>query len=139
MRLATPRHRIAELLAYRELVVNLAARDLKLKYKRSSLGIAWSLLNPLFMMAIYTAVFSVFLKAVQAPNYWALVLGGLLAWLFFANSVGSATVSFIGGSNLISKVYFPIESLPIASVLSNFVNFAISVAVLLVVLAVARL
>jgi ABC-type polysaccharide/polyol phosphate export permease len=126
-------------MAYRELVFNLTARDVKLKYKRSSLGVAWSLLYPLFMMAIYTAIFSVFLRAVSVPNYWALVLSGLLVWLFFANAVGSATTSFVHGSNLISKVYFPVETLPIASVLANFVNFLISIAVLVPVLALVRL
>jgi lipopolysaccharide transport system permease protein len=132
-------YRLRELWTYRELIVNLTQRDLRLKYKRSSLGVAWSLLNPLLMMAIYTAVFSVFLRAVKSPHYWALVLGGLLAWLFFANAIGGATTSFAHGGNLISKVYFPIEALPIAGVLANFVNFVISMAVLLIVLLVARL
>jgi ABC-type polysaccharide/polyol phosphate export permease len=132
-------HRIRELWAYRELVSNLTIRDLRLKYKRSSLGVAWSLLNPLIMMAIYTAVFSVFLRVVNSPHYWALVLGGLLSWLFFANALGSATVAFAQSANLISKVYFPIEALPVASVLANFVNFAISLVVFLVVIVIARL
>ena len=132
-------HRIRELWAYRELVSNLTIRDLRLKYKRSSLGVAWSLLNPLIMMAIYTAVFSVFLRVVNSPHYWALVLGGLLSWLFFANALGSATVAFAQSANLISKVYFPIEALPVASVLANFVNFAISLLVFLVVIVIARL
>jgi lipopolysaccharide transport system permease protein len=132
-------HRIRELWAYRELVSNLTIRDLRLKYKRSSLGVAWSLLNPLIMMAIYTAVFSVFLRVVNSPHYWALVLGGLLSWLFFANALGSATVAFAQSANLISKVYFPIEALPVASVLANFVNFAISLVVFLIVLVFARL
>jgi lipopolysaccharide transport system permease protein len=131
--------RIRELWRYRELVSNLTVRDLKLKYKRSTLGVAWSLLNPLLMMAIYTAVFNVFLRAVRTPNYWALVLVGLLAWLFFANALGSATVSFVQGSNLINKVYFPVEALPIASVLASFVNFLISLVVLLVVLLGVRM
>lgn len=133
------RRRVAELMAYRELVFNLTARDVKLKYKRSSLGIAWSLLNPLIMMAIYTAIFSLFLRVVSVPNYWALVLGGLLIWLFFANAIGSSTTSFVHSSNLISKVYFPVETLPIASVLANFTNLLISLAVLIPVLAVLRL
>lgn len=125
--------RLRELLAYRELVANLTVRDLKLKYKRSSLGLAWSLLNPLFMMAIYTAVFSRILRF-NVPNYWALILAGLLAWVFFANAVGSATTSFVHSANLISKVYFPIEALPIASVAAQFVNFLISLVILVLVL-----
>jgi lipopolysaccharide transport system permease protein len=131
--------RIRELWSYRELVYNLTVRDLRLKYKRSSLGIAWSLLNPLIMMAIYTAVFSTLLRVVSGKNYWVLVLGGLLAWLFFANAIGSATLAFAQSGNLISKVYFPIEALPVASVLANFVNFVISLAVFLVILVVGRL
>jgi len=130
---------LGELVAYRELVTNLALRDLKLKYKRSSLGVAWSLLNPVFMMIVYTLVFSTFLKVVKVPNYWALVLVGLLAWVFFANSIGSATTAFTSSANLITKVRFPIEALPIASVLAQFVNFAISLAILLAVLFVARI
>ncbi|MBO0727620.1 MAG: ABC transporter permease [Acidimicrobiaceae bacterium] len=126
-------------MAYRELIFNLTARDVKLKYKRSSLGVAWSLLYPLFMMAIYTAIFNVFLRAVNTPNYWALVLGGLVVWFFFSSAIGSATTSFVNGSNLISKIYFPVETLPIASVLANFVNLLISLAILVPVLAIMRL
>jgi lipopolysaccharide transport system permease protein len=131
--IATQRFR--ELVSYRDLVANLTVRDLKLKYKGSVLGIAWSLLNPLLMMTIYTAVFSVFLRAVTVQNYWALVLGGLLPWVFFSNSLTAATISFIRAPNLITKIYFPIESLPIANVLANFVNFMISLCVLLAILA----
>jgi lipopolysaccharide transport system permease protein len=132
---------IRSLLAYRELVYNLAVRDLRLKYKRSTIGIAWSLLNPVLMMIIYTVVFSHLLKVVDTHGrpYWALVLGGLLAWTFFANGVGGAPMAFVHSSNLVSRVYFPIESLPIATVMANFVNFVISLAILLVALVVAGL
>jgi lipopolysaccharide transport system permease protein len=133
---------ISSLLAYRELVYNLALRDLRLKYKRSTIGIAWSLLNPLLMMLVYTIVFSVWLRAVQTPPdrpYWVLVVGGLLAWTFFSSAWGSAPGSFVHSSNLVSRVYFPIEALPIAGVLANFVNFLISLAILLVALAIVRM
>lgn len=135
---AAPAARLRELAGYRNLVSNLTLRDLKLKYKGSVLGILWSLLNPLLMMTIYTVVFSVFLRAVVLPNYWALVLGGILAWTFFASAVASATVAFVRNSNLINKVAFPVEALPISSVLASFVNFVIMLAILLVVLVVAR-
>ena len=134
------RERLAELSAYRELVWNLTLRDLRLKYKGSFLGVAWSLLNPLLMMAIYTVVFSVFLKAFRnLPNYWALVLGGVLAWTFFTNALNSACVCFVRNPSLISKVYFPIESIPISIVLANLVNFLIPLAILVVVLLVAHI
>jgi lipopolysaccharide transport system permease protein len=126
--------RLRELASYRELVFNLTLRDLRLKYKRSTLGVAWSLLNPIFMMVVYTAVFSVFLRVVTLPNYWALVVAGLLAWTFFATGLQSAAISLAHGGALVTKVHFPIESLPISTVLANFFNFAVSLAVLLVVL-----
>lgn len=130
--------RLAELAAYRQLVVNLTVRDLKVKYKGSALGIVWSLLNPLVMMAIYTLVFGIFLRAVKLPDYWAFVLGGLLSWIFFSSALTSATVSFIRNPSLITKVAFPIESLPLATILANFINYLIMLAILLVVLVAVR-
>jgi lipopolysaccharide transport system permease protein len=131
--------RLEELGSYSPLVVNLTIRDLKVKYKGSALGVVWSLLNPLIMVSIYTLVFSVLLRAVRLENYWALVLGGLLSWIFFANAAGSASVSFIRNTSLITKVAFPIEALPLASTLAHFINFAIMLAILLVVLAATHI
>lgn len=131
--------RFRELLAYRELVVNLTARDLKLRYKRSVLGVAWSFLNPVLMMAIYTVVFSLLLRAVKAENYWALVLSGVLTWTFFSNSLVSASAAFVRNPNLITKVAFPLEALPISAVLAQFVNFLITLALLLVILVGGRI
>jgi homopolymeric O-antigen transport system permease protein len=134
--------RLGELAAYRGLVLNLTVRDLRLKYKRSAFGVAWSLLNPLFMMLIYTLVFSLFLRVVKSPPnrpYWALVVGGLLAWTFFANAIATATTAFVHNPSLITKVYFPIESLPISGVLAHFFNFVVSLLVLVVVLLVVRM
>jgi lipopolysaccharide transport system permease protein len=129
----TPVELLADLGAYRQLVVNLTVRDLRLKYKGSALGVLWSLLNPLIMMAIYTAVFSVFLRVFTLPNYWALVLGGLLAWVFFSSALSSATVAFVRNGNLITKVAFPIEALPISNVLAHFVNLLIMLVILVAV------
>ncbi len=134
--------RLDELAAYRGLVLNLTIRDLRLKYKRSALGVAWSLLNPIVMMVIYTLVFSLFLRLVKAPPdrpYWALVVGGVLVWTFFANAIASSTTAFVHNSSLITKVYFPIESLPISGVLAHFVNFGVSLVVLVIVLLAVRL
>jgi lipopolysaccharide transport system permease protein len=133
----TAAERVRDLITYRELITNLTARDLRLKYRRSTLGVAWSLLNPLLYMAIYTAVFSVFTRFVQLPQYWAFILTGLLPWLFIANSLGSATTAFTSNQNLVTKVYFPVESLAISISLSNFVNFLISLALLVLTVAVA--
>jgi ABC-2 type transport system permease protein len=131
------RSRLSELLSYRELIVNLTARDLRFKYRRSVLGAAWSLLNPLIMMAIYALIFGVFTRFIVLPQYWAFLLTGLLPWLFFANSLGSATTSLTGNQSLVAKVHFPFEALTVATVLANLVNFLISLVVLLPVLVIA--
>src|SRR6266567_2849107 len=135
----TVAERLRELGAYRGLVRSLTVRDLKLKYRRSLLGAAWSVLNPLLMMAIYFAIFNLVLHVFTLRDYWAYVLGGLVAWLFFANALGSAVTSLVSNLGLITKFYFPVESLPIATVLSAGVNFLVSLLVLIVVVAVAGL
>lgn len=128
---------LAELYAYRELVQNFTVRELKLKYKGSFLGIAWSLLNPLLMMAIYTVVFTHVLRFGNAvPNYWAIVLTGIVFWTFFSTSLTSAAGSFVRNGHLITKVYFPLEALPMSMVLAQFVNFLITLVILLLAAAI---
>jgi lipopolysaccharide transport system permease protein len=131
-----PAYRLRELYAYRELVANLTVRDLKLKYKGSILGVAWSLMNPVLQMLIYTAVFSLFLRIVNVPHYWAFVITGILVWTFVNNTLIGASTSFTRNPNLISKVYFPIEALPVSMVLANFINFLMPLGLLLVVLVI---
>ncbi|MFQ5614299.1 MAG: ABC transporter permease, partial [Anaerolineae bacterium] len=123
------RCRLLELWQYRELVKNLATRDLKVRYKNSVLGVLWSLLNPLFMMVVFTVVFTV-MRNEQIGSFPMFVLIGLLPWQFFSNSVMSATSSIVGNANLINKVYFPREVLPLSAVLSNLVNFLLALLVL---------
>lgn len=135
---ARPVSHLSELLSYRQLLVNLTLRDLRLKYKGSALGVLWSLLNPLIMMAIYTLVFSLLLRAVVLPHYWALVLGGLLGWIFFTSALTYSTGAFINNGGLITKVHFPIEVLPLAGTLAHFINYLIMLALLLVVLGLGR-
>ncbi|MBO0729154.1 MAG: ABC transporter permease [Acidimicrobiaceae bacterium] len=125
---------LQEFYSYRELLINLTIRDLRVKYKGSVLGVAWSLLNPLLQMAIYTLIFSLFLRIVVLPNFWAFVVGGILVWTFFSTCMGNAAPVFVRNPNLISKVYFPIECLPLSMVLANFVNFLIPMAILVPVL-----
>lgn len=124
---------LAELWRYRELVRNLAVRDLKVRYKSSVLGIAWSWLNPLMMMVVFTIVFGVLLPQKEGPqeikHYPVYILAGILPWNMFSASVVGATASIVGNSYLIKKVYFPREVLPLATILSNTVNFLISLPV----------
>lgn len=123
-------HRLRELWSYRELIRNLVVRDLKVRYRHSVLGIAWSWVNPLLMMLVYTMVFNFLAGSSDLPNFHVFVLCALLPWNFFAASVGGGTASIVGNAHLIKKVYFPREILPISIVLSNLVNFVIALPVL---------
>jgi ABC-type polysaccharide/polyol phosphate export permease len=121
--------KLQELWQYRELIRNLVLRDLKARYKNSILGIAWSWLNPLLMMTVYTLVFNVMAGNAGLPNYPIFVLCALLPWNFFSVSVTRATESIIEASSLVKKVYFPREILPISIVMGDLVNFLISLPV----------
>ncbi len=120
---------LKELWAYRNLVYNLVSRDLKVRYKNSILGVVWSWLNPLLMMLIFTFVFGVLYKREDIPNYQVLFLSAMLPWNFFVGSVMGGIPSVVGNANLIKKVYFPREVLPISVVLSNMINFLIALPV----------
>src|SRR5687767_1010560 len=121
---------VLEVWAYRDLLLNLVQRDLAVRYRRSALGFLWSFLNPLLMMAVFTIVFTV-VKSNSVRNYPLFVLCGLLPWNFLAGSLSGAVRSITSNANLIDKVYFPREVLPLAVVLANLVNFVLSLAVFL--------
>lgn len=122
-----------DIVRYRYLLRNLVARDLKARYKNSVLGILWSILNPLFLMIVFTILFSV-LGNQQIRQYPIFVLVGLIPWNFFSGSLLSGTTSVTGNSALVKKVYFPREMLPMSALFSNLVNFFFSFAVLVVFL-----
>ena len=124
--------RLGELWAYRELIANLVVRDLKVRYKNSALGIAWSWLNPLLMMIVLTVVFTVMAGRNSQPAYHVFVLIGILAWNFFSASVVGATGSIVNNAHLIKKVYFPRAVLPASVVISNMINFVIGLPVFFV-------
>ncbi len=132
---------VATYRASRELFSNLALRELRSKYKRSFLGWAWSLANPLAMMLVYTLVFKYFLHIKPAPGnpsgldvYALFLLCALLPWNFFQLSVMSCLGSLIGNESLIKKTYFPREVLPGATVGANLVSHLIEMGLLLVAL-----
>lgn len=125
-----PLKRVRELYAYRELVKNLVARDLKLRYRSSVLGFAWCLLNPLLMMVVFTVVFTVMLEDNKIEKFPVFILAGVLAWNLHTTALTTAINSVVGQAALVQKVYFPREVLPIAAVLSNTVNFLLSLTVL---------
>jgi ABC-type polysaccharide/polyol phosphate export permease len=121
--------RLRELWQYRELIHNLVIRDLKARYKNSVPGVAWSWLNPLMMMVVYTVVFNILAGRSGLLNYPVFLPSALLPWNLFATSVSQATSSFIEAAPLIRKVYFPREALPISIVLGNTINLLIALPV----------
>lgn len=122
--------RVAELWQYRELVRNLVVGELKTRYKNSVFGFFWSLLNPLGMMLVFTLIFGVLTPNVQIEKYPLFLLCGLLPWNYFSASVTGSLYSVIGNGNLVKKVYFPRAVLPIATVLSQLINFLLAFIVL---------
>ena len=134
---------IAELSRSRELMVNLTLRELRSKYKRSVLGWAWSLVNPLATMAIFTVVFKLFLKVKEPTGdpsglkvFPLFLLCGLLPWNFLANSMTGAMGTLVYNGNLVKKVYFPRETLVASNVASWLVSFVIELGVLVVALVI---
>lgn len=125
---------VRELVRYRELLRNLVARDLKVRYRNSVLGFIWCLLNPLLMMGVFTFVFTILMKS-AIPNFPVFILVGILAWNFHTTAVTGAIGSIIHNSGLVMKVYFPREVLPLSAVLSNAVNFVLALIALFAMIA----
>ena len=121
------------LLQYGHLLRNLVVKDLKLKYRGSVLGFVWSLANPLLMIAVYTVAFTYILR-IRTPGFVFYLMLGVLAWTFFANATAMSTGSIVDNGGLARSVWFPRAILPIASVLFNFAQYLLTVAVFLPVL-----
>src|SRR4249920_3941335 len=127
---------LANLFRYRGLIQSLVARELKARYRGSVLGFVWSFVNPLLLLLIYTYVFT----AVMPNNtegvqpYALFMFCGILPWTWFSSSLAESANSLIAGGNLIKKVLFPAEVLPIVSVLTNMVHFFLGLPILVVFL-----
>lgn len=132
-----PISRFRELLGAREILLNLVRKDVKVKYKSSILGVAWSTLNPILYLAVFTLVFTVVLPN-NVPHFPVYLLSGLLAWTLFSSSLSMATRSVVDNGNLVSKVYFPREVLPLASMGAALVDFALQAAILALFMLVFR-
>jgi ABC-type polysaccharide/polyol phosphate export permease len=122
---------MADLLRHRSLVLALLVRELKVRYRGSILGFVWTFLNPLLLMAVYALVFRYYMR-ITVPNYALFLLAGLLPWTWFSSSLADGTNAIVGGSSLVTKSLFPTEILPTVVVLSNMVNFALSIPLLAV-------
>jgi ABC-2 type transport system permease protein len=141
MNVVAPRRTVLQSLAgiwrYRELLLNLVRKELKVRYKNSALGFFWSMLNPLMYLVVFTVVFQVVLKA-GIPYFPVFLLSGLLAWNLFSASLAGATGSITGNASLVNKVWFPREILPLSSIGANFVHFLLQGLVLVLALIVFR-
>jgi ABC-type polysaccharide/polyol phosphate export permease len=128
------------LLRYRGLIQSLVARELKARYRGSVLGFVWSFVNPLLLLLIYSFVFTTVMpNNVEGVQPYALFMFcGILPWNWFATSLSDAAGSLIAGGNLIKKVLFPAEVLPLVSVLTNMVHFFLGLPILILFLIVYR-
>lgn len=124
---------LSELYKYRDLLAQLVVRDLKVRYKNSVLGFFWSLVNPLVQVATITVVVK-YVMRVEIPNYSAYLLVAYLPWTFFQMSLMDASQSVIEHHDLLKKVYFPREVLPLSMVIANLIHFLLALVVFFVYL-----
>jgi ABC-type polysaccharide/polyol phosphate export permease len=122
-------HNLAQLVRYRALIQSLVARELKARYRGSVLGFFWSFINPLLLLLVYSFVFSYVLRN-DMPHYALFLFCGILPWTWFSSSLLESSGVLISGGNLIKKVLFPAEVLPIVTVLANMVHFFLGLPIL---------
>ena len=123
---------VREIVAHRELLGMLVKRELKARYKDSTLGFVWSLMRPLAMLAIYYVALGQFMGAARSiPAFAIFIYAGLTAWSFYSEAVTAGTASIVMNSGLVKKVYLPREVFPLASLGSALFNFAMQLVILL--------
>ncbi len=115
---------------YRELLKTSISKDVRGKYKNSILGIIWSFLNPLLQIAVYAVVFPLIMRS-DLPNYTVFLCCGLIPWNFFSSAISRTSFTMVENGNIIKKVFFPREILPISVVTSEAINFIISTVIIL--------
>jgi ABC-2 type transport system permease protein len=131
------RQRLRDIWRFRELLVGLTRKELKIKYKNSVLGFVWSMLNPALYLCVFYVVFHLILKN-NIPLFPVFLLAGLLVWNLFSVGVSNSCVSVVANSGLIKKVSFPSEILSFASVGAAMIHFFLQTIVLLLAMAIFR-
>lgn len=127
---------LKELYDYREMIHSLVKRDLMGRYKNSVLGFFWNFLDPLLQLLIYTIVFTNILP-MGIENYYLHLFVALVPWMFFSSCLTGGTTAVVGQQDMVKKIYFPREVLPVSHVLSQFVNMVLSFIVVFLVLIVS--
>lgn len=130
------RQKISDVATSHEVLSNLIRKELKVRYRNSTLGFIWSMLNPLLYLSVFYLVFEIFLPS-SVPRYHVYLLSGLLPWSFFAISLTHATVSVTSNHDLVKKVRFPREMLPVSAIGAGMVHFLLQMAVFFTFLLVA--
>jgi ABC-type polysaccharide/polyol phosphate export permease len=120
-----------DLFRYRDLFLNLFRRELRVKYRGSALGLAWTLINPIMLMLAYWLIFSVIVRAVSVPHYPLFLLSGLLVWIFFQSAIQMSCSSLLGHASLVKQVRLPRQLLPVSVVATNLVTMLVMLAVIL--------
>lgn len=124
---------IKELYEYREMIFSLVRRDLKGRYKGSVLGFFWTFLNPLLQLCVYTLVFSVIMRN-NIEQYYLYLFVALIPWIFFSTCISGGAGCIWAQQDMVKKIYFPREVLPVAYVTSQFVNMLLCFIVIFIVL-----
>ncbi len=128
---------LREIWQFRDLLLTLAGRDVKLRYRQTAIGVVWVVLQPLIAAVIFTFVFS---KVANIPSpgdfpYFVFSYAGLLGWQAFSSTLSKASSCLIGNSQLVSKVFFPRLVLPISTVFSTMIDFGVALVVMLLLMA----
>lgn len=126
--------KIKEIYKYRELLSVFTRKELKVRYKNSSLGFLWSFINPLVMAVVYTLIFSVVFRDKNITNYPLFLMVALIPWNFFTVCISTCSSSIISSSSLIKKVRFPLEIIPLSIIFSAFINFLLEMIVIFIIL-----
>lgn len=116
---------------YKDLIIALTQKELKVRYKRSFLGYLWAITNPLALALVFFIAFKIVMK-IQIENYTLFLISGLFPWQWFSNSVNSSPIVLVGNAPLIKKVNFPSESLIVATVLNDMLHFILSIPVIII-------
>lgn len=126
---------LKEIYEYRQMISSMVRKDLRGRYKGSVLGFLWTFINPLLQLVVYSFVFSVVMKArvEEGPGFYLFLFVGLIPWIFFSAALTGGSVSIIQQKDLVKKIYFPREVIPIAYVTSSFVNMLLSFIVVFIV------
>ncbi|MCR4649506.1 MAG: ABC transporter permease [Lachnospiraceae bacterium] len=129
--------RVKEIYAYRTMIYSLVKRDLKGRYKGSFLGFLWTFINPLFQLLIYTFVFSIVMRS-NIEDYYMFLFVALIPWIFFSTSLAGGSTCITTQKDMVQKIYFPREVIPISYVTGLFINMLLSFLVVFAVMFVMK-